>query len=180
MNSRNRADLKGCRMSCRDLLLNCKNLLTLCREKKSELEIRSSWHTREIPWLTFVEVDFWYRMWFEVSTSQLACEIVRHKLFVGGVETETWWQPIWFSDLLSILSTCCSAGGVVYTRHADRHMKKKFVMLKQLSLFSTTTPAVQHKKIQSVDQLSACMWKFARKFDLRNWTKAHVKIQTSF
>jgi hypothetical protein len=24
------------------------------------------------------------------------------------------------------------------------------------------------------------MWKFARKFDLRNWTKAHVKIQTSF
>jgi hypothetical protein len=40
-------------------------------------------------------------------------------------------------------------------------MKKKFVLLTQLSLFSTTTPAVQHKKIQSVDQLSACMWKFA-------------------
>jgi hypothetical protein len=35
-------------------------------------------------------------------------------------------------------------------------MKKKFVMLTQLSLFSTTTLAVQHKKIQSVDQLSAC------------------------
>jgi len=161
MNSCNRADLKGCRMNCRDLLLNCNNLLTLCREKRSELEIRSSWHTREIPWLTFVEVDFWYRMCFEVSTHQLPCEIVSHKLFVGGVETETWWQPIWFGGLLSILSTCCSASGVAYSRHADRHMKKKFVMLTQLSLFSTTTPAVQHKKIQSVDQLSACMWKFA-------------------
>jgi hypothetical protein len=42
MNSCNRVDLEGCRMSCRDLLLNCKKWLTLCREKGSELEIRSS------------------------------------------------------------------------------------------------------------------------------------------
>lgn len=92
-------------------------LLTVIRERVESWRGRS--HTRQIPGLTLVEVDFRYCMYFEISVQQLPCKIVTNELFVCRVETETWWEPCRLRLQLAFLISKCS--DIVAARLEDRH-----------------------------------------------------------
>ncbi len=84
------------------------NLLLGARQKQfADSAIAVVVRTREMPRLTFVEVDLRDGMHFEVSVHALPCQIVGDKLFVCGMETETWWQPLhWLQIRLRFAPAC--------------------------------------------------------------------------